>query len=442
MSELIQKHLKSGVLDPELLIRIQWEYGNPTPGGRYRHWHKLRYLEPPKGLTSELWWLAIKMARSTLLKPLPLLDREGRPFQFAVPDLLFEMLHQIDRKASGAIEADQFPNNNRSNRRFLLGSLEEEAIRSSQLEGAATTRKVAKGILREKRAPRNRSEQMILNNHRGMRFIRGLEQDRPLDPELVFQLHRILTEETLADPSASGRFRQTDEDIAVMDENDRILHDPPPASTLPDRLQAMCVFANDVSAHPFIHPVIRSILLHFWLAYDHPFVDGNGRTARALFYWSMARHGYWLIEYTSISRLLLRTRSRYNRAFLYSESDENDTTYFVLHQCNTILQAIQELHEYIGRKMADARRSRDLLHSSVASEFNLNFRQLALLRYAIDHPETQFTFKTHQRYHNVSYQTANADLQLLTKRELLVRHKAGREFVFIAPDDLHQRLEG
>ena len=56
----------------------------------------------------------------------------------------------------------------------------------------------------------------------------------------------------------------------------------------------------------FIHPMIRSIILHFWLAYDHPFVDGNGRTARALFYWSMLRHGYWLFEFISISQIILK----------------------------------------------------------------------------------------------------------------------------------------
>ncbi len=51
----------------------------------------------------------------------------------------------------------------------------------------------------------------------------------------------------------------------------------------------------------FIHPVIRAILLHFMLAYDHPFVDGTGRTARALFYWSMAHQGYWLMDFISIT---------------------------------------------------------------------------------------------------------------------------------------------
>jgi Fic family protein len=63
-----------------------------------------------------------------------------------------------------------------------------------------------------------------------------------------------------------------------------VFHTPPPAAELPARLEAMCDFANSKTPDTFIHPVVRGIFLHFWLAYDHPFVDGNGRTARALFY--------------------------------------------------------------------------------------------------------------------------------------------------------------
>lgn len=441
MSELIAKHSDNGTLDGELLVRLHREFNEPAPGGKYRHWHKLQFLKPPPDLDHELWWLAIKLARGTILKSWPLMDVNGRQFRIAMPDVLLEKVHLIDRRASGSLAGQDFLPSDRQRRAFLMRSLHEEAITSSQLEGAATTRKVAKRMLREGLAPRDKSEQMILNNYHGMRFITEQAKDRPLDQDLIFELHGILTEDTLDVPEAVGRFRRDDEDIAVVDESGGILHDPPRAEELPDRMTAMCRFANDESLGSFVHPVVRSILLHFWLAYDHPFVDGNGRTARALFYWSMAHHGYWLIEFTSISRLLLRARARYNRAFLYTESDENDATYFVLHQCQTVLQAIRELHEYIGRKMDYARRSRQFLRDGGAMDLGLNHRQLALLRYAIGHPGTQFSIKAHQLYHNVSYQTARTDLLGIADLELLIVSKIRNRFVFVAPDDLRQRLE-
>ena len=84
-------------------------------------------------------------------------------------------------------------------------------------------------------------------------------------------------------------------------------------------MAAMCAFANGETPGYFIHPAVRAIILHFWLAYDHPFEDGNGRTARALFYWVMAAQGYRLTEYLSISRLLYTARSKYRRSFLLTE---------------------------------------------------------------------------------------------------------------------------
>lgn len=438
--QLIAKLTEKG-MKAEAIVELLQRNPDPTPGGRYRHWHKLQYLPLPAGLTHESWWLAIKTARSALYKPWPLVDTKGGKFKFAMPDIAQKMVHEIDRRASGAFEIRGLPQLEVEKRKYLIRSLREEAITSSQLEGAATTRKVAKQMLREGRLPRDKSEQMILNNYRAMEFITGSARDKPLNPELIFELHGILTEGTLADPNAVGRFRRNEEQIAVVDETGRTLHEPPRAEELPDRLLKMCEFANEQDGENFIHPVVRSILLHFWLAYDHPFVDGNGRTSRALFYWSMARRGYWLIEFTSISRLLVRAKQKYNRVFLYVETDENDATYFVLHQCRTILNAIDELHAYLAKKTEDSRRSHEILRNSGAANLGLNHRQLALIRHAVDHPGTQYFIKTHKRYHNVSYQTSRMDLLEIAELDFLVKTKSGREFVFIAPDNLGKRLE-
>jgi len=143
--------------------------------------------------------------------------------------------------------------------------------------------------------------------------------------------------------------------IRIVDPADgEILHTPP-AETLPARVAAMCDFANGGHDGPFIPPAIRAILVHFWLAYDHPFVDGNGRTARALFYWSMLRQGYWLTEFISISRVLNKARAQYARAFLYTETDNNDATYFILHQLRVVRRAIDDVFDYLRRKSKEVR---------------------------------------------------------------------------------------
>ena len=155
--------------------------------------------------------------------------------------------------------------------------------------------------------------------------------------------------------------------------------------------------------------VVRAILLHFWLAYDHPFEDGNGRTARALFYWCMRARGYWLVEYLSISRILAKAPAKYTRAFLLTETDGEDTTYFIVYQLEVIERAVRELHTYMRRKVKEVRDVERLLKGS--SDFN--HRQLALLGNAIRTSDASYSFQSHAASHSVTHETAEMTSCLL-----------------------------
>lgn len=413
----------------------------PLVSGRYFHWDELRHRAPPDGLSHEAWWAGIKIARQGLLRALPFQDKHKRPVLFGMPDPVLRALHEIDRRVGGAVTMDTPIVSGEDRDRYLVSSLIEEAITSSQLEGAATTREEAKAMLRSGRKPRDRSETMIVNNLRVMEHVREL-RDEPLTPKIVLTLHRLVSEGTLDDPSAAGRLRREGEKVSVMDaQHSVVLHDPPPAAGLPQRLERLCAFANETNGDPFVHPVIRAILLHYMLGYDHPFVDGNGRTARALFYWSLARSGYWLMEYVSISRLLKQAPAQYGRAYLYSETDENDTTYFILHQLSVIERAIDALYEYLARKTAEQRSAERLLRHAPNLADRLNHRQVALLTHALKHPGHGYTVESHRRSHRVTLQTGRTDLLALVKLRLLEQGKRGRALVFYAPDDLRTRIE-
>ena len=92
-------------------------------------------------------------------------------------------------------------------------------------------------------------------------------------------------------------------------------------------MEDLCEFVN--SEKPFIHPVVKASIIHFQIGYIHPFMDGNGRTARALFYWFLVKKEYTLIKNISISRAILNSRIQYDKAFLKTENDNNDMTYFI-----------------------------------------------------------------------------------------------------------------
>lgn len=408
------------------------------PDGRYYHWDELRHRDPPGDLTHKEWWAGVKLARNHLLNPTTLLDKQGQAFVYGLPDPVLRLIHEIDREAAGGIQMPEEVTNPASRDRYVINSLIEESITSSQLEGAATTKEVAKNMIRSGREPVDRGEQMILNNFMAMRFIQH-HRHEPLTPDLVFELHRIVTAETLEDPAKAGRFRDSGDNIIVEDGLGNLLHVPPPAEELPRRLDAMCAFANEVpSDGAFIPPVVRAIILHFWVGYDHPFVDGNGRTARALFYWSMLSQGYWLAEYISISQILKKAVGQYGRSFTYTETDNNDITYFLLYHLRVIQRAIRSLQKYLVRKIEEIRRVEGLLRQSA----DLNHRQLALLSHALKHPGMRYTIESHRKSHDVTYQTARTDLLGLASRSLLFKRRSGRTFVFSAPANLGDRLAG
>jgi Fic family protein len=405
--------------------------------GKYLHWDELRHRPKRGTLTHPEWWGAIKFARMQASRGFPLKSKEGSPFRFVMTDTVQRLVHEVDRDASGRIELPEDVTNRSTRDRYVVSSLIEEAFRSSQLEGASTTRAVAKEMIRTKREPRTTSERMIYSNFLAMEWVRE-HKDEPLSADLVFELHSIITRDTLEIADGGGRFRRDDEEIAVYDVREgELVHEPPSAQSLPQRMTALCRFANsEGKGESFTHPVIRAIMLHFWLAYDHPFVDGNGRVARALFYWSMLRQGYWLTEFISISRAIKKSRVQYDRAFVYTETDENDATYFLLNQLKVLRSAIDELFRYLKRKVQEVREVEQLIRG----RDDLNNRQLALLGHALRRSDSRFTIEGHQMSHRVVYQTARTDLLGLVERGLLEQFKVGKKLVFAPVRDLSRKL--
>lgn len=421
-------------LDPQRLNAI---VSSRREEDAYWHWDELRRRKPPDGLEVEEWWLQQKLIRAGNRRTLPFVDTDGNSFWFTIPDEASSLLHEIDQLAAGRVVAPTEIVSESTRDRYLVSSLMEEAISSSLLEGASTTRQEAKQLLRSGREPVTRAERMVFNNYRTMNLIRQ-DLEEPLTVEMILDIHRTVTEGTLDDPADAGRLQEAaDERVVVAHQyEDVVYHRPPPADVLPQRLDALVAFANAGGSKPFLHPVVRAIALHFWLAYDHPFVDGNGRTARALFYRSMLRQGYWLTEFLSISRLLYQAPAQYERAFLFVETDEADLTYFLLHQLRIIRRSIDELHEYLSQRAEEIR----TLERHLGTTGRFNMRQLALLAHALKRPDAIYTFQTHQNSHRVVYETARRDLLDLEALGLLQRGKVSREFRFFPVPDLGQRI--
>ena len=407
----------------------------------YLHWEPLRHRTPPAGLSSKEWWFALKWRRASAAVQVPRLRAiNGRTLTYTRHARVELGVSRMDRFLAGPQTLPQAAASPATRDQYLASSLMEEAIHSSLFEGAVSTREAAKDMLRSQREPLNRDERMILNNFRAMERLRDMAAE-PLSVEGILELHRILTDATLDDPSQAGRMQQPDEvRVDVVDHRvQRVVHSPPPAEQLPDRMDALVAFANapDVEDGQYLHPVIRSILLHFQLAYDHPFYDGNGRTARALFYWSMLHRGYWLAEFFSISRLLYRNRRPYELAYQQVESDDQDATYFLIQQLEVLDQAVAELFAYVERKGS----AQAVLRRRLADRGDLNHRQLALLDHALRRPNAEYSHDSHATSHRISGVTARADLLDLVDKGWLRAVRSGRRVIYLPAEDLETRMQ-
>jgi Fic family protein len=404
------------------------------------NWEECSYRASQAGLLPEEFWALVKFSRRTLPnRALPLRDVSKKPFHFFLPPLMHRLLHYTDTHLGGSIQT-AWPELESADdqRRYLFSSLCEEAIASSEIEGAVVTRKEAKEMLLQNRAPKNVHERMVMNNFQTIQML-NQRRHEALTPELLLEIQRSLTDQAIEDPKDSGRFRGIHDTVNVWDEEDHhILHVPPPPEELPERINRLCAFANveGTGDSGFLHPVVRAMILHFWLAYDHPFIDGNGRTARALFYWSMLRHRYWLVEYLTISSIIQRQTKSYARAFLNTEQDDNDLTYFLVYHANVIERSIETFKEYLAKKIQEKKRLSRVLLPAIFNE-----RQQAILLEAQKDPDAAFTYESHARLHQVTLATARNDLLDLEKKKLLIGNRVGRRFQFVAVPNLEERLK-
>src|SRR5690606_18874059 len=287
---------------------------------------------------------------------------------------------------------------------YLISSIMEEAIASSQIEGAVTTRREAKEMLRKNAKPRNKSEQMIMNNYMTIKHIVNVK-DQPLTLDGLLEIHRLITHLTLDNDNDEGRFR-TDNEVNVVDATDgEIVHVPPDHAEVPALMNELIDFFNDKNQDEFIHPIVKGCIIHFMIGFIHPFVDGNGRCARALFYWYLLRRGYWLMEYLSISRLIVRSKAQYARAFIYSEIDDNDLTYFIHYKLKTMTLAYHSLVEYIQRKIREKKRLIQFHRIK-----GINERQATIIKWVFDDPDILLTVKEVETRLGISNQTSRNDL--------------------------------
>lgn len=401
----------------------------------YLFWDKIKYKEPsPKGISKEMLWKIVKFFRSH--EKTPIMDENGKYFLWSRLRYFEEFFHEIDMHTGGELFVEQSGVNKANKQKLITRGIMEEAIASSQLEGAATSRRAAKKMLREGRKPSNKSEQMILNNYLSMKGIEESYRDREMSMDLIFELHAIITDKTLDEQGEKPRMRKLGEPVNVSDKMTGVIyHNGPDIDFVKKELEHMIKFANDDYENEiFIHPVIKAIMLHFWIGYLHPFTDGNGRLARLLFYWYLIKGNYWAFAYLPISKVIKKSQNQYLMAFVYSEQDDNDITYFLDYNIKKIKIAVEEFKEYL--KHQSQKNMQMNKHCEI--KYDLNTRQIQLLQYLFGNMDEKIAVGTHMNVNQISRMTASNDLKTLVQKEFLISQKRGRNVYYYGTEKIKE----
>ena len=396
----------------------------------YSHWDKVIY-RTKDGLDPELVWAIMKMIRKNNYRYVRL---NGLEIKYSVVESFQKTIHEIDMMAPvGFMSRVQF--SEKEMRRYSVSSVMEESIASSQIEGAATTRQVAKRMLRENRRPKNESERMIVNNYSAMILIKNLK-DEKLTPEMILRIHKEITRDTLEDPRYEGKYRNTD-DVVVSDKyTGDVYHTPMVSENVPHTIDMLCDYVNDDKV--FTHPLIKGIIIHYLIGFIHPFTDGNGRLARSLFYWYLLKKGYWIVEYLSISKVIKENKSKYDWSYLLSETDDNDVTYFIKFNLDKVEEALNDFMEYVTTK----RKEQYEFESKISKNKDLPMRQQMIIKDAMMSGEMISIQEISSRY-QVTYQTARTDIMHLEELGLIKKaERRSNQILYMFNDDENVKNNG
>lgn len=400
--------------------------------GRYLHYDSFRF-RVPKGLDSELAWAVVKLARTKQLTSLFSIGEPSKMCKFMLTPTIQKAISETDRNAtSAALEWMSSKIGEEKHVDYLLNDLiDDEAISSSQLEGAATTTKVAKDLLKRKRKPRNIDEKMIVGNYIMMKCA-WKNRNKDLSLDLISELHQIGTEGINDEKYQPGVFRKSD-DVMVVDGEGNVVHTPPPYNGIKARLKKLVKWINtchhDADGSTYIHPLIKAISLHFAIGYEHPFRDGNGRVARSLFYWYLFKNDYAAFRYIAISVLLKLAPVKYGKSYLYTETDEMDMTYFIDYQCSIVLRAISKYKEEYRKTLKGIEEFDKWLWESGLFK-KLSDKQRVVFQIARSGIAPYFTTTNVKENLGCSYNTAASVLNGLVDMRLFKKKKKGREWFY------------
>lgn len=375
--------------------------------------HRVEHEKIP-GKWEEIWQ---KIMNTRKVGAVPLfLSSLDMKFWYFPSDSINKKISEIERL--GTKLYDKISTDNTFINSFLVDAEVEEAISSAIYEGANTTRAKAKQLLESGKRPASKDDWMLLNNVEALDWIKE-NRTNQISLDVILKIHQIVTKNTLEGPDTNycGKFR--DDSVVINNAQGKIVHEGIKFEKIEEALKEVI---KNVNSHPrYLHPLIRGILLHYFIAYIHPFFDGNGRTARTLFYFKSMKHDLKFVELLSISAHLKNSGNQYEKAFEKVKRHDWDLTFFIDYCLESLLAALK-----IVQGKVDYLMKINLLKET----YPLNENQIGLLQRLALNKYRILSIETYAEEISKSREVARQDLKDLVKIGFLKEQKSGKKFIY------------
>ncbi len=222
---------------------------------------------------------------------------------------------------------------------------------SNRIEGIITTDERLKKLVRNKTAPRNRSEREIAGYRDVLATIHENYDYIPVRPNMILQLHRDLYK--FNNPGFGGNYKNSDNIIAeeLPDGTKLVRFQPVSAWETPEAIETLCNEFNDAMNDPDMDPLLLMPIFILDFLCIHPFNDGNGRMSRLLTLLILYRSGYIVGKYISLEKLIADHKEGYYETLQDSDAgwheEENDYLPFARYMLGMIIAAYKDFADRV-----------------------------------------------------------------------------------------------
>jgi Fic family protein len=341
----------------------------------------------------------LRLVGSTMTVALPLADFNGQPLCYLpnLAPLSGNGMKQMLRTRPG-------------NTSFGLEAMADEIEASLSIESIRTSRHSIRRILAGY-APQNEAESRVFGMKRGLEFI--AQKENRITEENLHRLYQCSIGDFLPpeDRLASGQLYRHD---AVYVVGGKVQHQGLPAAQLPRAMAQLIAFAN---ADDTVDELHKASILHFYLAYLHPYFDGNGRAARLLHLWYLVQKGYSSALFIPFSRYIEASRRDYYRAYERVEQNARisgrvDVTPYIAYFTAQVYDRLMP----VGPPQASAE-----LYQQALTDGKITPKENELWAYVLSaYGNTPFSTKQLERdFGNAAYATIRAFVQKFARLGLL-----------------------